>query len=201
MSSTATFNDHIVKVIETASDLSSWIFRSFKTRSKVLMLQLWKSIVIPRLDYCSQLWNPHQNYLIKQREDIQKFFVRNIAGFRHKSYASALQELGLYSLQRRRERYQIIYYLWSIIEGITPNIETPNGILVDTQSNVSARLGRKIKTRPIRHSPRFDIIHYPIMEPGYLIVSPNPSAILKIVPKSPSKIALIHTCLKFLTNH
>ena len=137
MSSSANFKDHIEKVIETARDLSSWILRSFKTRSKGLMLQLWKSIVIPRLDYCSQLWNPHQNYLIKQLEDVQKSFVRNIAGFRHKSYTDALQELHLYSLQRRRQRYQIIY-LWSIVEGVTPNIATPNGDLVEIQSDTSA---------------------------------------------------------------
>ena len=158
MSNTATFKDHIEKVIETARDLSSWILRSFKTRSKDLMLQLWKTIVIPRLDYCSQLWNPHQSYLINQLEDVQKFFIRNIAGFRHKEYTTALKELKLYSLQRRRERYQIIY-LWSIIEGLTPNIETPNDILVKVQSDTSSRLGRRIATRPLRNS-RFSTLRF-----------------------------------------
>lgn len=158
MSNTATFKDHIAKAIETARDLSSWILRSFKTRSKDLMLQLWKTMVIPRLDYCSQLWNPHQSYLINQLEDVQKFFVRNIAGFRHKEYTTALKELRLYSLQRRRERYQIIY-LWSIIEGMTPNIETSNDILVKVQSDTSSRLGRRISTRPLRNS-RFSTLRF-----------------------------------------
>ena len=31
-----------------------------------------------------------------------------------------LKELGLYSLQRRRERYRIIY-LWSVLESLVPN--------------------------------------------------------------------------------
>ena len=85
------------------------------------MLQLWKSMVIPHLDYCSQLWNPHLTNQIKKLEDLQKSFIRRINGFHKKSYWQSLKELGLYSLQRRRERYQIIY-LWSILESQVPNI-------------------------------------------------------------------------------
>jgi hypothetical protein len=103
MSASADFKKHIDSLVETVKDLSSWILRSFKSRSKLIMLQLWKSIVIPRLDYCSQLWNPHQSNLITQLEDPQKDFIRNIYGFRHKSYWESLNDLGLYSLQRRIE--------------------------------------------------------------------------------------------------
>ena len=149
MSSTADFKDHIESVIETVRDLSSWILRSFKSRSKLVMLQLWKSIVIPRLDYCSQLWNPCQSHLITKLEDLQKAFIRNIDGFRRKSYWAALQELGLYSLQRRRERYQIIY-LWSILEGNVPNINTNGQNLIRVQSTASSRLGRTIQTKPLK---------------------------------------------------
>ena len=126
MSNTGDFKDHISKVTETVRDLSSWILRSFKSRSPTLMLQLWKSIVIPHLDYCSQLWNPHYVSAIQQLEELQKSFVRHITGFRHMNYWSALSKLGLYSLQRRRERYQIIY-LWSILESKVPNILTDSG--------------------------------------------------------------------------
>ena len=151
MSSSADFKAHIESVTETVKDLSSWILRSFKSRSKHVMLQLWKSIVIPRLDYCSQLWSPHQVYLIKSLEDLQKAFIRNIHGFRHMSYWMALKELGLYSLQRRRERYQMIY-LWSILEGQVPNIKSNGQDLIKVQSEPSSRLGRTIQTRPLKNT-------------------------------------------------
>ena len=122
------------------------------------MLQLWKSIVIPKLDYCSQLWNPHQVYLINQLEELQKSFIRRINGFRYKDYQTALQNLGLYSLQRRRERYQIIY-LWSIIEQLVPNIESSDGNLIKIQSEVDSRTGRKIQTRPLGNS-RFSTLRF-----------------------------------------
>ena len=37
---------------------------------------------------------------------------------------SMLKSLGLYSMQRRRERYCIIY-IWKIIEGLPPNFSKP----------------------------------------------------------------------------
>ena len=159
MSNTGDFKDHISQLTETVRDLSAWILRSFKSRSRILMLTLWKSIVIPRLDYCSQLWNPSQANAIRQLEDLQKSFVRQIHGFRHMDYWAALTELGLYSLQRRRERYQTIY-IWSIIESKVPNIATTSGTpLVRTQSEIISRRGRTIRTPTIKRS-RYSTLRY-----------------------------------------
>jgi len=153
MSSSGDFKDHINNITETVRNLSSWILRSFKSRSRALMLQLWKSIVIPRLDYCSQLWNPHNAQAIQQLEDLQKSYVRHIAGFRHMDYWDAIKKLGLYSLQRRRERYQIIY-LWSILESKVPNIMTPTDTpLIRTQSEADSRRGRTIRIPTLKRSP------------------------------------------------
>ena len=155
MSSTGDFKDHISNIIDTARDLSAWILRSFKSRSPLLMLQLWKSIVIPRLDYCSQLWNPNEVGLIQQLEEVQKSFVKRIAGYREKDYQISLKELGLYSLQRRRERYQVIY-LWSILEGKVPNIPSKCNDsenfedLIKTHSSSDSRRGRTIYIRPLK---------------------------------------------------
>ena len=137
----------------------AWILRSFKSRSKTVMLQLWKSIVIPRLDYCSQLWNPSKIYLIRQLEELQKNYIWRIHGFGNINYHTALRKLKLYSLQRRRERYQIIY-LWSIVELHVPNIS--NGInedLIKVQSTIQSRRGRTIATKVLRNT-RFANLRY-----------------------------------------
>ena len=146
MSATGDFTDHINGIVEVVKDLTAWILRSFKSRSRSVMLFLWKAIVIPRLDYCSQLWNPSKAYLISQLEELQKNFIRKINGFRNIEYNDALHELGLFSLQRRRERYQIIY-LWCIIENIYPNINGQNDVLIKLQSSFQSRRGRSIATK------------------------------------------------------
>ena len=52
MSSSAYFGEHINKVAVSAGLKCSWILRIFASRSPTLILTLWKSLVLPDLDYC-----------------------------------------------------------------------------------------------------------------------------------------------------
>ena len=88
------------------------------------MLTLFKSLVLPRLDYGSQLWSPHFVKHIDKLEKIQRSFNKHITGMQSLEYSEWLVYLKLYSLQRRRERYCIIY-VWKIIEGLVPNFSKP----------------------------------------------------------------------------
>ena len=54
-------------------------------------------------------------------EKVQRSFTRLISGMKGLSYPERLTALKLYSLQRRRERY-IILYVWKILEGLVPNL-------------------------------------------------------------------------------
>ena len=76
--------------------------------------------MLSRLDYGSQLWSPFLIKHITQLEKIQQSFTKHIIGMNDMPYHELLKRLGLYSLQRRRERYCIIY-IWKIIEGLAPN--------------------------------------------------------------------------------
>ena len=57
-------------------------------------------------------------------EKVQRSFTRFISGMGGLSYPEILTVLKLYSLQRRRERY-IIIYVWKILEGLVPNLFSP----------------------------------------------------------------------------
>ena len=50
---------HIQNLCKKCSNLSGWILRTFTTRYSITMMTLFKSLVLPRLDYGSQLWSPH----------------------------------------------------------------------------------------------------------------------------------------------
>ena len=93
------------------SNLSGWILITFTTRDSITMLTLFKSLVLPRLDYGSQLSSPHLVKHIDQLEKIQRSFTKHITGMQSLDYSERLVSLKLYSLQRRRERYCIIYHL------------------------------------------------------------------------------------------
>ena len=116
MCSNCTFDFHISNLYKRCSNLAGWILRTFTIeipRAQV-RLTLYKSLVMSRLEYASQLWSP---YLLKDVyliEKVQRDFTKHISGMCFLSYSKRLVVLKLYSLQRRRERYGIIY-MWKII--------------------------------------------------------------------------------------
>ena len=124
-----------------------WVLRVFQSRERSLMLTLVKSLVIPLLEYCCQLWNPWKAKYIQAIEAFQRTFTYNITEVQHLNW-ERLHELKLYSLQRRRERY-IIIYIWKITQHMVPNID---GVLT---------MGRKIKTRKHPRHGTQCVIQYP----------------------------------------
>ena len=103
MSGDCTFNYHISSLSKKCANLSGWILRTFYTRDCITMLTLFKSIVLSRLDYGSQLWSPFRIKHITQLEKIQRSFTKHITGMNDMPYHERLKSLGLYSLQRRRK--------------------------------------------------------------------------------------------------
>ena len=121
MSNDAGFKAHIKKVTNSVRNLAGWILRTFKTRDKQTLLTAWKTLVLPIHDYCSQLWSPYKEGEKTELETIQWSFIRKIRETHADDYWDALDKLGLYSLERRRDRYRIIY-LWKSIEGLVPSL-------------------------------------------------------------------------------
>ena len=79
MSNSGNFHEHIKTVCEKARNMCSWILRTFTSKSPVLMLTLWKYLVLPIMDYCSQLWSPTNKGLIQLIESILQSFTRKFA--------------------------------------------------------------------------------------------------------------------------
>ena len=81
------------------------------------MMTIWKSIIQPKLDYCSQLWSPSDQASIALLEGVQRNFTSKIVGMDGKDYIERLSSLKMYSQERRRERYQLIF-IWKISQGL-----------------------------------------------------------------------------------
>jgi len=120
MSSDATFDKHIQIIAAKGKRLSGWALRVFDSRDQTLMLTLLKSLIIPTLEFCSPLWFPIDQKNINTLESIQRSFTSKIYGMSHLDYWQRLKKLDLYSLERRRERYVVIY-IWKIWKGLVPN--------------------------------------------------------------------------------
>ena len=108
------------------------------------MLFLWKQLILSRTEVCCPLWSPMNIGNIQILESVQKTFTKKIGGVEVLDYWQRLSHLQLYSLQRRRERYDIMY-VWKIIENIVPNPVISSEFSSRNFINVvmSSRLGRK----------------------------------------------------------
>ena len=63
-----------------------WVLRVFQSRERSLMLTLLKSLVIPLLEYCCQLWNPWKAKDTQAIEAIQQTFTYKITEVQHLNY-------------------------------------------------------------------------------------------------------------------
>ena len=116
------FKKHMEVTISKGRKQIGWIMRTFKCRDQFSMITLYKSIVLPIIEYCSQLWCPTKIGAIRKLEAIQRNFTHRIQGMHDLNYWQRLNQLKLYSLERRRERYTILY-VYKIVLSITPNFE------------------------------------------------------------------------------
>ena len=117
ISSDLTFSIHIENVVAASTRMLGWVLRTFRRRSRVLMLTVWKSLIQSKLDYCSQLWSPCDQTSIAKLEGVARSFSARVAGMDGLDYWDRLQKLGMYSQERRRERYQIIF-IWKLSQGL-----------------------------------------------------------------------------------
>ena len=84
------------------------------------MKHLWKQLVQPHVDYCSQLYMPVSGGKLSDLENLQRNYTSRIPSVRHLDYWARLKELQLLSQHRRLERYRIIY-VWKVLEAMVPN--------------------------------------------------------------------------------
>ena len=120
VSSDNSWTPQITSMAENARKMSAWTLSVFRDRSETTMTTLYKSMIRSRLEYCSALWNPSKITDIQTLENIQRSFTSKIESCRDLNYYQRLSKLKLMSLQRRRERYQIIH-MYKVLHNISPN--------------------------------------------------------------------------------
>ena len=99
---------------------AAWVLSVFSNRNYTTMLTLYKSLIRSHLEYCCPLWILSKITDIQCLEGVQRNFTSRIKGLSHLNYWERLKHLNLMSLQRRRERYVLIF-MWKISRQIVPN--------------------------------------------------------------------------------
>jgi len=64
------------------------------------MLQLYKTLVQPHLEYCVQFWSPNYRKDVEALERVQRRFTRMLPGMVGRCYEERLRDLRLFSLKK-----------------------------------------------------------------------------------------------------
>ena len=144
-----------------ANRMLGLIYRTFTFKNQSNMIQLYKSLVRPHLEYAIQAWAPYLQKDKNRLESVQRRATRFVPALRNKPYETRLSDSNLFSLSYRRKRGDLIeiYKIFNKINDVelepiitlNQNGLRGNGlkiVLKGTNSNSSIRMSTFSRRTP-----------------------------------------------------
>ena len=99
---------HIDRIYRETYNVIKNIGLSFHYMDKEMMRKLVTTIIRPRLEYAQVLWSPYKKKHIRKLERLQRMATKMVPEMKDMTYEERLRAMDLPTLERRRERGDLI---------------------------------------------------------------------------------------------
>lgn len=153
------FSMHTSSIVSKANRTLGFTQRNFISRKPNVRVKLYKTYVLPILEYASQVTSPFLGKDVLAIEAIQRRFTRGIMGLHEEIYETRLQRLKLEELSLRRTKHDL-YLTYKIVHGLARMTSSEYSYLQYVQETSALTSTRSVSQNHLRKPACHGTVRY-----------------------------------------